>query len=157
MNWEAAGAIGEIVGAFAVVATLIYFALQLKQAIRANEAQGTVVSSELFSKWRTTLLENTDLAVTLSKANNDIELSDAEKTQLYALADELFTAAAVSYAISQHTGATYEQAGEIRYTMSVLESNPGLIPEWIRIRPMVEMVSSDYAIGIDKQINGDNA
>ena len=32
MNWEAAGAIGEIVGAIAVVATLVYLALQLRVA-----------------------------------------------------------------------------------------------------------------------------
>jgi hypothetical protein len=31
MNWDAIGAIGEIVGAIAVVATLIYFAIQMRQ------------------------------------------------------------------------------------------------------------------------------
>ena len=31
MNWEALGAIGEIVGALAVIATLIYLALQIRQ------------------------------------------------------------------------------------------------------------------------------
>ena len=32
MNWDAIGAIGEIVGALAVLATLIYLALQVRQA-----------------------------------------------------------------------------------------------------------------------------
>jgi hypothetical protein len=31
MNWEAIGAIGEIVGSFAVLITLIYLAQQIKQ------------------------------------------------------------------------------------------------------------------------------
>ncbi len=31
MNWEAIGAIGEIAGAIAVVVTLVYFAMQLRQ------------------------------------------------------------------------------------------------------------------------------
>ncbi len=42
MNWEAAGAIGEIVGAIAVVATLMYLARQMKQnssALRSTTAQ----------------------------------------------------------------------------------------------------------------------
>jgi len=35
MNWEAIGAIGEIIGATAVVATLAYFALQIRHAQKA--------------------------------------------------------------------------------------------------------------------------
>ena len=31
MNWDAIGAVGEIVGAFAVVVSLIYLALQIRQ------------------------------------------------------------------------------------------------------------------------------
>ncbi|MBT8145885.1 MAG: hypothetical protein KJN90_03480 [Gammaproteobacteria bacterium] len=41
MNWEAIGAIGEIVGALAIVATLLYLAQQTKAnaaALRANAA-----------------------------------------------------------------------------------------------------------------------
>jgi type III secretory pathway lipoprotein EscJ len=34
MNWEAIGAIGEWVGAVAVLATLIYLAVQIKQNTR---------------------------------------------------------------------------------------------------------------------------
>jgi len=35
MNWEAIGAVGEIVGAIAVFATLIYLAVQIKDSARA--------------------------------------------------------------------------------------------------------------------------
>ena len=35
MNWDAIGAIGEIVGAIAVLATLIYLALQIRQNTKA--------------------------------------------------------------------------------------------------------------------------
>ena len=37
MNWDAIGAIGEIVGALAVVATLAYLAQQIRNQNRANE------------------------------------------------------------------------------------------------------------------------
>ena len=36
MNWEAIGAIGEIGGAFAVVATLIYLARQIRESTQAT-------------------------------------------------------------------------------------------------------------------------
>lgn len=39
MNWEALGAIGELVGALAVVATLGYLALQLRSNTRAIEME----------------------------------------------------------------------------------------------------------------------
>lgn len=39
MNWEAIGAVGEIVGALAVVATLIYVAIQIRQNTRHVQAQ----------------------------------------------------------------------------------------------------------------------
>ncbi len=35
MNWEAIGAVGEIAGAIAVIATLIYLAIQIKDSARA--------------------------------------------------------------------------------------------------------------------------
>ena len=37
MNWEAIGAVGEILGAIAVVATLAYLAVQVKQTNRATK------------------------------------------------------------------------------------------------------------------------
>jgi len=39
MNWEAAGAIGEIVGSIAVLITLIYLAIQVRQNTRHVRAQ----------------------------------------------------------------------------------------------------------------------
>ncbi len=39
MNWEAAGALGEIVGAFAVVISLVYLAIQVRQNTTAIAAQ----------------------------------------------------------------------------------------------------------------------
>ena len=42
MNWEAIGAIGEIVGALAVVLTLAYLALQVTTAKRATIDQNTL-------------------------------------------------------------------------------------------------------------------
>jgi hypothetical protein len=39
MNWDAIGAIGEIVGAIAVLATLIYLAIQIRQNSAIQRAQ----------------------------------------------------------------------------------------------------------------------
>ena len=49
MNWEALGAIGEIVGAVAVVLTLGYLALQIRQntpSVRASTVQAISDSAQ---------------------------------------------------------------------------------------------------------------
>jgi len=39
MNWEAAGAIGEIVGAIGVIGTLLYLAIQVRSSTAATETE----------------------------------------------------------------------------------------------------------------------
>ena len=39
MNWEAISAVGEIVGAIAVIVTLIYLAMQIKDSARATRSE----------------------------------------------------------------------------------------------------------------------
>ena len=39
MNWDAIGAIAEVLGAVAVIVTLVYFALQIRQSNRLAEAE----------------------------------------------------------------------------------------------------------------------
>lgn len=38
MNWEAVGAVGEIVGALGVIVTLVYLAMQIQQNTKASRA-----------------------------------------------------------------------------------------------------------------------
>ena len=38
MNWDAIGAVGEVIGALAVVATLFYLVIQVRQSRQATEA-----------------------------------------------------------------------------------------------------------------------
>jgi hypothetical protein len=54
MNWEAIGAIGEIVGAITVVATLFYLAVQIRQSTKVSRADMT---KDLFLASRSALLE----------------------------------------------------------------------------------------------------
>ena len=44
MNWEAVSAIGEIVGAMAVLLTLIYLAVQVKQTRKLQQAEAIRVA-----------------------------------------------------------------------------------------------------------------
>jgi hypothetical protein len=68
VNWEAVGAIGEVIGALAVIATLLYLAIQVQQNTKAIKGAtlNTITqhkqfelrwSSDISSAWRKSLSE----------------------------------------------------------------------------------------------------
>lgn len=62
MNWEAAGAIGEIVGALAVVASLVFVGFQLLHNTRALRLQATNEILTQFEEQLVQLADNEELA-----------------------------------------------------------------------------------------------
>jgi hypothetical protein len=61
MNWEAAGAIGEIVGAFGVIASLLYVAMQVRASNKASAVQSKLATSRMHSDFIGSLIQNPDL------------------------------------------------------------------------------------------------
>lgn len=51
MNWEAAGAIGEMIGAVGVIMTLVYLAAQIRQNTKAVNASTFQANTELWQGW----------------------------------------------------------------------------------------------------------
>jgi hypothetical protein len=154
MNWDAISAIGEILGTAAVAVSLVYLGLQLRDQRRSAEAQGTLSSTELYSKWRTSVLANSDLSSTLSKANSKLALDGGERIQLQLMSDELILSAASSFANSNRSGALHTVSGEVDYLVSILKLNPGLIPEWQRLKPIAAMIDSRFANAVEERLVG---
>lgn len=101
MTVQDLGSIGEIVGAVAVLFTLVYLSLQTRQARLAAEEtakfaalQGTHSIVSLYVEARRTLLEYREL---IAKANAKQDLSEAEQFALALVFDDLFYAAAFSF------------------------------------------------------------
>lgn len=89
MNWDAIGAIGELIGAAAVVATLIYLSIQLRQntkTVRLSSAQG--VTEELQNMFNL-LASDHSLAEVYVEAEKSSELSDANRVRYYAFTNNL--------------------------------------------------------------------
>ena len=51
MNWEAIAAVGEIVGATAVVVSLVYLAVQIRQNTRSNRVSAELGTLEQLTSW----------------------------------------------------------------------------------------------------------
>ncbi len=92
MNWQAIGAAGEVLGAIAVLLTLIYLTLQIRQNTKATRLQ-TAQATHQFSADGVSLLANVDTAVIWSKfiAEGYKPLSAHEQVVVGAVARVFFT------------------------------------------------------------------
>jgi len=79
MNWEAIGAAGEIIGALAVVITLVYLAVQIRQSneLLRSESRQTLVSNDVTSL--NSGMQNADV---FAKLVSESELSAEEQLRL---------------------------------------------------------------------------
>ena len=86
MNWEAMGAIGEIIGAIAVLATLYYLSNQIKinsqQIEKANThqvAQSTLASNTYYLQVWQPLMQDAELATIYLKGIKEEPMTEVEK------------------------------------------------------------------------------
>lgn len=92
MNWDAIGAIGEIIGALAVILSLLYLALQIKNQNRESKF---AAMHEISVGFRDAISKFSDesMASIIVKANSNYEdLSDDEAMRLLILSGQFFRA-----------------------------------------------------------------
>lgn len=89
MNWEAIGAIGELVGAAAVLFTLIVLLRQvghstsaMEESNRLDRASAIDRHSDTIGRWRGRLIESGDLARIWAVGRKDGDLDEIEKLRL---------------------------------------------------------------------------
>jgi hypothetical protein len=80
VNWEAAGAIGEIVGAAGVIATLVYLAVQIRQNTNSLKATAVWDSQMSFVAINETLADGGKISEVMYRCLSDPDsLDDFEK------------------------------------------------------------------------------
>jgi hypothetical protein len=143
MNWDALGAMGEIVGAVAVVATLLYLAAQMRHSNRTSKA---AVASDLMQKYNdflTVVLANPEIGKLASRLTNPafVPESDEEPDNAHSFANllcNLWFSAQIAYEqgqIDERDYSFYQSDVEARlkkwpaalpYVRGVLEHYPGM-------------------------------
>ena len=95
MNWEAIGSLAEVIGALAVLITLAYLAVQVRQnstQLRESARLAKIASLdntvEMFSKFRGMLAEPNNSELYVRGLESYVDLSAAEKVQFGALIEE---------------------------------------------------------------------
>ena len=91
MNWEAIGALGEFIGAGAVVISLIYLAIQIRGQNSEARTAGMHAVSQGFRDGIGSLAEIPHVARIWIKSNEDLaSLTDEELVQMFAVAQRNF-------------------------------------------------------------------
>lgn len=91
MNWSAVGAVGEVLGAVAVVLSLIYVAVQVKQNTKALRGAATANAIASLRDWNRELIANPSVARIWGQGVEDMEGLDADgRAQFITLAFNLF-------------------------------------------------------------------
>ena len=88
MNWEAVGAIGEILGAVVVVATIFYLATQIRQSNSSNKAVAAARTAESADAWIRQMVQDkevNDIYQTGMRDYNGLEQSDKNRFDLLIL------------------------------------------------------------------------
>ena len=79
VNWDAVGATGEVIGAFAVVTTLVYLLIQVRQHSRSINSITTQTNIAQFNELTMLLAVNPDLADVFSRGSqNPDDLNESE-------------------------------------------------------------------------------
>ena len=78
MNWEAAGAIGEILGSLAVIGSIFYLGLQVKHAAGVAKASAQQSAAQMTIDTMIPTLDSQILSTASRKATNDEELTADE-------------------------------------------------------------------------------
>jgi hypothetical protein len=156
MTVQDLGSIGEIIGAVAVLFTLVYLSLQTRQARLAAEEtakfsalQGTHSIVSLYVEARRSLLEHKEL---IAKANTQQELSEAERVALTLVFDDLFYAAAYSFGSGTSAGSVHSADGDVQYFTRILSSNPSAMAEWEKQKNIVKKMGPGFVERVDEAI-----
>ena len=127
MNWDAVGAIGEAIGAVAVVATLIYLAGQLRQntkALRSSRIESYASLSFSINDFRAAHAE------VLAKHFAGGDLSPTDRIVANAHAQKIFTLMETSYLHHQEGTLTSEVFEARIMALSVIMANPAIRSIW---------------------------
>ena len=107
MGWEMVIAVAEVIGAIAVVLSLIYFAIQIKQNTAASRAQSINQINGQYGELMSQIATNGDLAQIYRKATDGEQLEPDETVRYTAYLSAFF--AFIEQIFLLHQSGIYEE------------------------------------------------
>ena len=85
VTWEAAGVIAEAIGALAVIATLIYLSVQIRENSSAQATNSLWMMTQVFNQTHESILNNPEIARLAAEAKKGELTDEIDVTRLYSL------------------------------------------------------------------------
>ena len=141
---EVLGNLGEFAGAFGVVATLIYLAIQVRHSRNAMEenarlAQGAVLATTFthFSNFRRHIIDNADVARIWREGCGGGELAEDDRTRFDQLGDEFIFGFNSVFAQAVAAGDKDMAKAMPQSLAGFVHANPGIHVIWERMREVL--------------------
>jgi hypothetical protein len=148
VNWEAAGAIGEIVGAAAVVLTLLYLAAETRKNAQALDATTTREFGFRLSEWAREVARDPELKrISLKSLKPELEeFSEAEWHEFRIFAHSLFFIYQTSFShMSLGLGNREESENYLRLARGLIDGFPAWRKFWEEETPSGSFTSGFIA------------
>jgi hypothetical protein len=163
MNWEAIGTVAEVVGAVAVVVSLVYLAAQIRQNTRQVEEQGRAqrfaALGVLFDNWRnfrTNIISDRKLANIWRCGNEDpSQLDEDDRVIFDFLMVDLIWGFAANWMMGVDEGLGSYLRDDIADNLLVYAS-PGF-RVWWQTNPHREEYPRDFTIFVEDLLSRPNA
>jgi hypothetical protein len=131
MNWDAIGAIGELIGAGAVIATLIYLAQQIKDSARASRSAAVTDATNAIQALYQELGTSSRSSEHFLKGLTDYDaMSELEQFQWLMLMHSWFIAFQRSFFLSQEGTLDVGLRDSIGTAIIAVNHLPGLRRYW---------------------------
>ena len=147
MNWEAAGAIGEILGAIAVVVTLLYLSRQIRLSTRSVEVSALRDTTAQWNQWSEMLATSPDLAEIVAKGNRSVSDLRPDEALRYGAYVQSFFDNAESYRILVREHKIEKDLAVLESIVARRMSVPGFVEWW-------QDNTADYAEDFVRWVNG---
>ena len=157
MSVQDLGSMGELIGALAVLVTLIYLSIQTRLTRKAAQesakfalAEATRAITQIYAKYRT-FMTTPVLAEIVVKARVE-PLNDKEQLMFSAVFEELFFVASCAYQ-SSFTGATLVDPGaNLEHVVDVIHANPLALEVWKTQHSVLAKNSPDFVAKADEML-----
>ena len=136
MDFQSLANLGEIIGAVAVVVSLIYLAVQVRQNTTSQQTENYARALDRISAQQSRLSQNSDDAVMFSRGvKNAANLTSAERIQFTWLLYEIFGAFEFMFHASQTNAIPVEVWRRWSDTVAFWLTFPG-VQTWWSVRPV---------------------
>jgi len=151
MNWGAIGAVGEVVGAAGVIASLLYLAVQVRASTRALAVEAKLASTRMYTDFIGSLIESPERDDLLQRGRRSLESFSSEDYRRFSnLALQAFSFfSAIHFQFRQGTLSEPDWF-EVRAIVQFWVRGPGCQQWWERVGK--HMLGVDFAAFIESEM-----